>query len=565
MVRRMALIPAEEVLAHTLATEFLPASNLRGEVAGAAWRYLLPTMEHERVVCLGRPPRATLRTLAAAAREVVLIDPGQRSLPGVRIVPASDAPAWLADELPGSVDLLWVADRWSHRPLTSGDTAALRRLLTASAAIVVESRVDPARIGGPAPMAPVGGDRPWSWLRARPDRGEVRSAVSQEDEDSSAALRERGLAGPAVRLPGPRRFHRLPDRLLGRWRRRWLGIVVPDGTSPPPHPPTYLLELARAADLDLSGWRCALSATGDYNTQKVLLLLTPPDQRRPTVIVKLTRDATVVPRLETERDALRDLEAMGLATDGRIPRVLFAGRHAGLAVVGETVVEGRPFDRASETATRPVEDAAAWLTELGVRSTRPAAAVEVAAAMDELLARFVSLCRPDDALLERLRAAVEAIRGSEAPFPLVFQHGDPGTWNLLVREDGSAVVLDWENADAAGMPLWDLFYLLRSHAVGTGRRSGTRRRMHAIERYLFDASPLSELVVGSVHAYADRLGLERALIEPLFHLCWMHQALKEATRVAPGRVHGAHYNRLLRLGLERRTAPTLQRLFGPAA
>ncbi len=60
-------------------------------------------------------------------------------------------------------------------------------------------------------------------------------------------------------------------------------------------------------------------------------------------------------------------------------------------------------------------------------------------------------------------------------------------------------------------------------------------------------------------------GSARDLIEPLFHLCWMHQALKEATRVAPERVAGGHYNRLLRLGLERRGAPTLQRLFGAAS
>jgi len=41
----------------------------------------------------------------------------------------------------------------------------------------------------------------------------------------------------------------------------------------------------------------------------------------------------------------------------------------------------------------------------------------------------------------------------------------------------------------------------------------------------------------------------------------MQQALKEATRTDPARVREGHYNRLLRLGLERRTAPTLQRVF----
>ena len=34
------------------------------------------------------------------------------------------------------------------------------------------------------------------------------------------------------------------------------------------------------------------------------------------------------------------------------------------------------------------------------------------------------------------------------------------------NEDGRVVFLDWEAAEARGMPLWDLFYFLRSFAVG---------------------------------------------------------------------------------------------------
>ena len=72
---------------------------------------------------------------------------------------------------------------------------------------------------------------------------------------------------------------------------------------------------------------------------------------------------------------------------------------------------------------------------------------------------------------------------------------------------------------------------------------------------------MADFVVGSVSGQAERIGLDPGLIEPVFHTCWMHQALKEATRVAPDRVHGAHFNRLLRLGLDRRSAPVLHRLF----
>jgi hypothetical protein len=571
----MDMISRDEVLAHTLATDFVPGSNVRGDVAGAAWRYLLPSLEHDRVVCVGRPPRATLRTLRASAREVVCIGvQGRATEPGVRVVQPTAVATWLAAEPETHFDLVWVAANGGG--LDVPGAAALGRHLTDDAVIVSEHRTAPADPGsGTVALAPpvraIVGDRSTAWLRVRPDRGEIRSAVTVGDAASMASMRERGLAGPAIRWPGPRRIGRLLDRLIGSRRPRWLAVSVPSGTALPPEPPAYLVEMAAQAGLDVAGWRCALSAIGDYNTQKVLALLTPPDAPAPTVIVKMTRDASVVARLETERDALRALADLGVA-ERRVPRVLFAGRHAGLAVVGETVVDGRPFDRErGHPATdaegdgprlHPVDDAVEWLTDLGVRSARPAAPADVADAMTDLLARFIATCRPEAAVRAQLEAAVAALRTGSQPLPLVFQHGDPGTWNMLVREDGSAVILDWENADEAGMPLWDLFYLLRSHAVGTGHRAGTMRRLAAVERYLFDASPLSDMVVTAVHGYADRVGIGRELVEPLFHLCWMHQALKEATRMAPERVADGHYNRLLRLGLERRAAPTLQRMFG---
>jgi hypothetical protein len=574
----MDVIARDEVLAHTLATDFVPGSNVRGDVAGASWRYLLPSLEHDRVVCVGRPPGATLRTLRATAREVVLIGTtGRATDPGMRVVSPTAVVTWSAAEPETRFDLAWVAADGGR--LDAPGAAALGRHLTDDAIIVSEHRTAPTDPGSgslalPAAVRAIVGDRPTAWLRVRPDRGEIRSAVTVGDSASWASMRERGLAGPAIRWPGPRRIGRLLDRLIGARRPRWLAVSLPSGTALPPQPPTYLADMAAETGLSVAGWRCALSAIGDYNTQKVLALLSPPDAAAPAVIVKMTRDASVVARLETERDALRALAALGVA-EGRVPRVLFAGRHAGLAVVGETVVEGRPFDRerghrAADAAVdgpgrHPVDDAVAWLTDLGLRSARPAAAVDVADAMDDLLARFVASCRPERALVDRLEAAVSALRTSDQPLPLVFQHGDPGTWNMLVREDGSAVLLDWENADQAGMPLWDLFYLLRSHAVGTGHRAGTMRRLAAVERYLFDASPLSDMVVTAVHGYADRVGISRELVEPLFHLCWMHQALKEATRMAPERVSNGHYNRLLRLGLERRAAPTLRRLFEGSA
>src|SRR3990172_6398076 len=54
----------------TLATRFEPGTNVRGEAAGASWTFLLPSLELGRVLCVGVPRLAELRTLARLAREV---------------------------------------------------------------------------------------------------------------------------------------------------------------------------------------------------------------------------------------------------------------------------------------------------------------------------------------------------------------------------------------------------------------------------------------------------------------------------------------------------------------
>ena len=48
---------------------------------------------------------------------------------------------------------------------------------------------------------------------------------------------------------------------------------------------------------------------------------------------------------------------------------------------------------------------------------------------------------------------------------MVFQHGDPGVWNLLITPDGRPAFLDWEAAEHHGMPVWDLFYAARSVGI----------------------------------------------------------------------------------------------------
>ncbi|MCG3119534.1 MAG: hypothetical protein ALAOOOJD_01964 [bacterium] len=74
-------------------------------------------------------------------------------------------------------------------------------------------------------------------------------------------------------------------------------------------------------------------------------------------------------------------------------------------------------------------------------------------------------------------------------------------------------------------------------------------------------SEFNALVCEVTQRYCERVNLDKRLIEPLFYTCWMHRALKEATRLSPANLEKGHYVSLLRLCIEQRQAPGFTRLF----
>ena len=290
----------------------------------------------------------------------------------------------------------------------------------------------------------------------------------------------------------------------------------------------------------------------------------PPDGSEPRYIVKIARDPAFNGRLVNEDRALRALAAAGIGDAATVPRASFFGHDGGLAVLAQTTIAGVPFRQVARgTHECPSARAAiAWLMELGARTADRTIAepAEAAAALRVLLHRFARLYRPSVAERELLAEQIDAIAASRRPFPLVFQHGDPGVWNLLITPDGRPAFLDWEAAEQHGMPLWDLFYAARSVGIGVARATGARSSLDAFaEHYLADG-PLSRALADDVAQYCAQIDLDAALVGPLFFTCWMHRALKEAARLEPHRLANGRYARLLRVCLQRRDAAGLTRL-----
>lgn len=543
------------LLAVSLASEPVVGSNRKGALSGGGWLYALPTLDHPRIVCVGGPSMGTLAGLTRAG-SVLVVEPKarRRRALAARIAAAGWPGVTVAADVDdGPIDLLLLL---GDDAIAFADRLDLGARLSASGVRYAEPGTPPETVSAGSGSAGEG-----IRVRLTPLRGEPRSVVPAADADMQAAIRRLGLEGAVV----GRRLVQLERRALGlpgvRSRTKREALISGPGIPPGGGVPRYIQDVAAADGRDLGDWRWAVAARGDYDSQKVLVLLAPPDRTEPTGLAKVTRSPAHTARLLNEASALAILGDLPIA-EGRVPRRWFWGEHAGRGVLGASVVEGPSFSAgAAFTPDDPwLRDATGWLTDLAVATARPVPAEEVATALRVLLARYVRIYAASEDEAERLEAKIRTLHRIEAPIPSVLQHGDPGIWNLVAQPDGRTGFLDWEAAEPAGLPLFDLLYWFRSYAIASSRRAGLRDRLEAASRHLLDGSPLADRLVETVDDLRQRIGLPVEAIEPLVYGCWIHRSLKEATRLAPESIHRGQFVRLIRRMLERPDAPVMARL-----
>jgi hypothetical protein len=345
---------------------------------------------------------------------------------------------------------------------------------------------------------------------------------------------------------------------LGRFTQRYGALVGRGVLGSNDQPPAYLRQIAIAAGISIDQHRWGLSARGEYRSRKVLFFLFDRAAETPEYIVKMTRDPALNSRLENEGRALEWLAEHGIGDRETLPQVVFQGHHHELAIVGETVIDGVPFEqRSGGTADCPLAGAAAaWLTELGTATadTSAASPLQVAEALGTLFERFAQIYTLTPRQHDFLADQIATIGRSRSRIPLVFQHGDPGTWNIWVTPNGRVAFLDWEAAEPQGMPLWDLFYFVRTYGAWAMRAGSSGDIMKGFAGQFLSASPFQRLLIAATDHYRARVGIPAELVEPLFYTCWMHRALKESTRLTAGNLERGHYFSVLNACIEQRAA-----------
>lgn len=268
---------------------------------------------------------------------------------------------------------------------------------------------------------------------------------------------------------------------------------------------------ARAGRFDPGGWYLSLGqVTAD---RRVVFSVFDGTSPSPRLVVKLDRKPrgadALVPE-EREGRWLADLASRDPLLGGHVPRPvadLPCGR--GRATV-ETAAVGHlltDFLRGPFTRRRKVvalESVAAWLV-----------AVAVATAHREPARRVTATDGPG---VGGSGAASPVAPGPGVP--LVLEHGDLWSGNVVYRPGRTFTVIDWADADPDGLPLRDLLYFLSDTlALLDGTTTDEDRDRHFGELFRGEL-PSSALLFRWVRALVGALDIDPASVGPLASWCW---------------------------------------------
>ena len=464
------------------------------------WRFLLPEPHLRRVIHLGEPASTLARALGAFSESVEFAD-GQ----GV-----SDSDA----------DLV-VAEGATRDQLE----AVLPRLASGG------SLYWEWPSGGQAP-----GHEDLDWLAQR-GVSQVRTfwhTPGFEDQRWIVPLDHPG--GPAMllkrRLPRmPAKFLQKSAELLSRFGmvRRRMAISLIGRRGPISHPGTFA---HRFAGLQGKPHPYLVATPSFPSSRTVVFLMEPGPSHEPTMVAKIARVEGGAEALGREADNLRAVHRDCETVEApRLRAHAIFDRHA---VVLESAVPGRLMQPrvVRRAPTMCVEAIMRWLEDLHRATRVPAsdAPGRVLMLLESPLSRLEPIVAHEPAAQELLMRVRRVTSRLAAPgLPLVFEHGDLSSPNLLLQRDGRAGVLDWELANSHGLPAVDLFFFLAFVAFARERATTPDQCVKAFRRAFFGRTAWAKPYI---ERYAQSVGVPRPALVPLFLLCWSRYLAQLPDRMA---------------------------------
>lgn len=269
----------------------------------------------------------------------------------------------------------------------------------------------------------------------------------------------------------------------------------------------------------------------------VIFLIWIEGSQSPALVIKASRcsDLDAPAPLDQEASNLRAVHAAFAGGFDSIPRLLAYEEYAGTRLLLETALRGRTVKPAlvRHHPNLCAEAILAWVTRFHAATALPDQ--RTSSSFDTLLAHPLADLEDRvrfDAGERRLATAALHLTGAlrEHRIPLVFTHGDLSAPNLLLSDSGDLEVVDWELAEAAGLPGEDLFFSLAYLAFARRRAQTLDDYIAAFQEAFFAPAAWTQPYV---ERYVEALQLPRAAIEPLFVACWTRYLIKLAARIIP--------------------------------
>jgi hypothetical protein len=263
---------------------------------------------------------------------------------------------------------------------------------------------------------------------------------------------------------------------------------------------------------------------------------------RPEWILKFGRVAGYAERFDDDERGLQLAHSAGQLVAAHAPRLVGRFDVGGLHASVETAAAGRrlrdvlrtPGNRTAKL--RLIERIADWILELGrtTQSAPEALGPELNRLRNDVLPRWQDLGVPPD-LVDELPV-----------LPSVAQHNDLGTWNI-VSDDGDFMVVDWENAREAALPLWDLLYFLADAFVLLDGSDAVEVKAERMASLFAGETPSSSLLFSWVRRGVEAEGIPPEKVGAIATLCWLSHSLSASehnlylatwTPQHPPRLHG---------------------------
>jgi hypothetical protein len=242
----------------------------------------------------------------------------------------------------------------------------------------------------------------------------------------------------------------------------------------------------------------------------------------PLFVAKVPRIPYETDRLDKEADCLSQVQALRIAGFDSIPRIISYEYLGVNRVLVETALPGQPMKPTivRKNSTLCIESVMSWLWDLQITCRNnleydPECFQRLMLQPMEILRATFAASPEDMDVLDRHLSLIQSVRNVH--LPLVFEHGDLSSPNILIGEDSKIKIVDWELAEPNGLPVTDLIFFLAYIAFAKDSASNNKTYLKAFDSAFFGKNAWASKYI---RRFAQELGLSKDLLKVLFLQCW---------------------------------------------